>query len=73
MTRSINNLSGQLKPLGENNGLQLEQASATQQPVVPLNTKLHAQLLQSGTARPSSYESAMIALENLRRFNRESK
>lgn len=72
MTQSIQKFSGQLKPLGQNNQFQLEQASVTQQPIAPLNTELHARLLQSGAARPSSYESAMIALENLRRLKRES-
>lgn len=35
-------------------------------PTVPLNTKLHVQLLRAGTVRPSSYASAMSALEKLR-------
>ena len=72
MVRSTRKISGQPKQLGQNNRLKLEQASATQQPIVPLNTELHAHLLQSGAACPSSYESAMVALENLRKLKRES-
>lgn len=34
---------------------------------VKLNTELHAQLLRSGKVRPSTFESAMAALERLRR------
>lgn len=34
---------------------------------IGLNTALHLRLLQSGAARPSTYASAMGALEELRR------
>ncbi|MFZ2986753.1 hypothetical protein [Ideonella sp.] len=34
---------------------------------VKLNTELHMQLLRSGKVRPSTFESAMAALERVRR------
>lgn len=46
---------------------EVEYTSAPAAKSVKLNTELHAQLLRSGKVRPSTFESAMAALERLRR------
>lgn len=43
-----------------------QRASEVAPPVVPLNTKLHAQILAQGTAKASTLESAMAALQRIR-------
>lgn len=46
---------------------EVERIAAIAAKSVKLNTELHAQLLRLGKVRPSTFESAMAALERLRR------
>lgn len=62
-----------LEPPVEQDGSRVAESARIRPPVIPLNAELHAQLINRGVAVRSTYESAMIALDRIRKQKREIK
>ncbi len=61
-----------LEPPVKQDGSRSAESARIKPPIIPLNTELHAQLIHRGVAVRSTYESAMIALDRLRKQKRDT-